>query len=311
MPALKRAALLLFLSLVSFCASARADPFGFGLQLQQNNVKGASGGCSYTPPLDAITATAAFSFRVLKTNWIGQNLVKIQRSSDSTQKTFTTTAPNCALDTTDAFFDGSTYTVVTWYDQSGNGNDVTQATNGNRPTVTLSCQNGFPCAVFTTASSQRLNGTLSSAITAGTFVTVEDVTSVAASMFWGAVDDGTANNGLDGGYSSASTACAGIRVVGGVSKKGTIACSVNTWHSLVVTLNNTITHLIQDGVAGTDETSSVTLASVSNLRVGSTVGGASNFFAGKIAEYTLFAPDISNSNAGTVSTNQKAYWGTP
>ena len=41
----------------------------------------------------------------------------------------------------------SVCSVKTWYDQTGNGNDVTQATVANRPTVWASCNGSLPCVL--------------------------------------------------------------------------------------------------------------------------------------------------------------------
>jgi hypothetical protein len=46
--------------------------------------------------------------------------------------------------------------VSTWADQSGQGNDVTQGTAGNRPTVTANSQNGQPGITFAAASNTFL-----------------------------------------------------------------------------------------------------------------------------------------------------------
>jgi hypothetical protein len=49
---------------------------------------------------------------------------------------------------------------VTWYDQTGNGNDLTQATNGNQFQFWLNCLGSFPCVVVDGAfnSSATMSG---------------------------------------------------------------------------------------------------------------------------------------------------------
>jgi hypothetical protein len=79
------------------------------------------------------SAAAAYSLRNLDSSYTGA-LVRIRRSSDSAERDFygtwngefPTTAVQDWVGANDGF-------VVTWYDQSGNSNDVTQATAANQP----------------------------------------------------------------------------------------------------------------------------------------------------------------------------------
>jgi hypothetical protein len=83
-----------------------------------------SSGCSY--PLDGLSAsaTAAYALRPLSSSWNG-NLITLVRSSDSSQQTFGVSG--CGLASTSAFCNTTTCKVVTLYDQSGNGIDLTQS----------------------------------------------------------------------------------------------------------------------------------------------------------------------------------------
>lgn len=93
--------------------------------------------CSYL--LDQYSgAAAAYSLRKLRCAYSG-SLIRVRRSSDNTEQDIGATA-NGDLDTaalktfvgTGGTDDGF---VVTWYDQSGNGNNVTQSTAGNQPLI--------------------------------------------------------------------------------------------------------------------------------------------------------------------------------
>lgn len=265
--------------------------------------------CSYTPPLDQVStgALGAYSFRLLKTTYSGGNIVTIQRSSDSTQKTFTATLPSCGLNTADAFFDGSTYTLVTWYDQSGAGNNVTQGANANRPTITLSCQNGHPCAVFASASSQVLNATLGAGVAATTLTAVANITSQASSH--GIVEIGDASGGTDGTnllWSTGLSTCQDARIVSGTSFRGQKACANNTWFRFTGTSNNSVSSIYLNGVIGTNESTATTLSNQTHVYIGK---AATVFMTGDISEAILYAPDLSSADSGTVSTNQGSYWG--
>lgn len=92
-------------------------------------------------------ATVAYSLRLLRKAYAGA-LVLIRRSSDNAQKAFYPDLNyELSLDSNDGagtvlstWIGGDNGYIVTWYDQSGNGNDVTQATAGAQPIL---IDNGF------------------------------------------------------------------------------------------------------------------------------------------------------------------------
>jgi len=90
------------------------------------------------PPADIVTSPkVALGLRRLSSSYTGSCL-KVRRSSDSTTKDIGFTAEG-ELDV-EALLDfvgtGSGY-IDTWYDQSGNGTNATQATVANQPTIVL------------------------------------------------------------------------------------------------------------------------------------------------------------------------------
>lgn len=96
---------------------------------------GISGAAPFSGILDAygITATAAYSLRKLRAGYSGQ-CVNIRRSSDNATSDIGFDASgNFDQTAFAAFVGGGTGYVVTWYDQSGNGYDVTQATAARQP----------------------------------------------------------------------------------------------------------------------------------------------------------------------------------
>lgn len=83
-------------------------------------------------------AVAAYSLRKLKSSYSG-SAIKVRRSSDNTTQDIGFTA-NGDLDTaTMKIFVGANNGFIdTWYDQSGNGRNATQATAANQPRIMLS-----------------------------------------------------------------------------------------------------------------------------------------------------------------------------
>ena len=99
--------------------------------------------------LDTYSATTAYSLRQLKTGVT--SVVRVRRSSDNSEQDFTATEVTDGTLTT--FTGANDGFVVTWYDQSGNGNDATQSTAGNQAQLVssgsvLTSTNGFPCLSF-------------------------------------------------------------------------------------------------------------------------------------------------------------------
>jgi hypothetical protein len=98
---------------------------------------------TYIPPapllLDAYSgAAAAYSLRLLNTSYVGF-AIRVRRSSDNTEADIGFNV-NDELDTIAllAFCGAGNGFVKTWYDQSGNGYDATQATALNQPQIVSS-----------------------------------------------------------------------------------------------------------------------------------------------------------------------------
>lgn len=86
------------------------------------------------PLLDAYGgAHAAYSLRKLNSDYTGA-AIRLRRTNDSEELDISFDANgNLDIAACDAFYNGSNLTVKKWYDQSGNGNDVTQSTNSAQP----------------------------------------------------------------------------------------------------------------------------------------------------------------------------------
>jgi len=80
-------------------------------------------------------AAAAYSLRKLRTGYVG-NAIRVRRSSDNTEQDIAFDASG-NLDTTSllAFVGNGNGFVTTWYDQSGNGVNISQSTAANQPQI--------------------------------------------------------------------------------------------------------------------------------------------------------------------------------
>ncbi len=269
--------------------------------------------CPYTLPLDAHPAAAAYSFRVLAADWIKNNLVKLRRSSDSATKIFTASAQTCGIDTHDPFFDGSTYTLQTWYDQSGHNADVRALSESAEPIVSLGCLNGQPCGVYNGVD-RYLTGTLSSAVGPDTFAAVANLASDAGGKYIALIGTIYAND-TSINFSHSSKACVSLRWGNKIPSKEAIPCKVNNWYRWIATQNSVLSSVYLNGVAGSNDTVGNTESHASLTLIPSTafyIGESSDFanrWQGEIAELIVFSPDLSRADSDAVSTNQGNYWG--
>jgi len=142
-------------------------------------------------------AEVAYSLRLLRTDYTGA-LVKIRRSSDNAVKDFYPDANN-ELSLTSEDGSGTSLSswigatewgfVRTWYDQSGNGNNLNQTNTSQQPIIITSgvieVSGGHPSIYFSGVNEvfQRLNLSSLSALTEG-------------ELFEVLRNDGVRNNGL-------------------------------------------------------------------------------------------------------------------
>lgn len=112
----------------------------FGLRTRSGQISDLIQGLRIVPPLldDYPNAAAAYSLRKLRTAYTG-SAIRVRRSSDNIEQDIVFDI-NGDLDTStlSTFCSGTNGFVVTWYDQSGNGRNATQATAANQPQIVSS-----------------------------------------------------------------------------------------------------------------------------------------------------------------------------
>jgi hypothetical protein len=94
------------------------------------------GVAAFTGILDTYSgASAAYSVRRLSSTYTG-NLIRVRRSSDNTEQDIGYDSNNVLDETALITFVGANNGfVTTWYDQSGNGNNIIQTTAVNQPII--------------------------------------------------------------------------------------------------------------------------------------------------------------------------------
>ena len=199
-----------------------------------------------------------------------------------------------------AWLGAATGYFTKWYDQSGHGNDVSQATAANQPSLNQSCVNSLPCAVF--AGSQYLTVALGAGVSqpftwTGVFERTATFSVTQNIYSWG-------NPPLSAVqfYNSPNT---GLFNIGGTSFSFTMSDSV--WHSTQAIANAASSVVAVDGT-----TTSGTVASgptPTATAIGTRGGGASNSFWGNLTEVAYWSGALSG-NGSAVCHNERLYYGT-
>jgi hypothetical protein len=103
------------------------------------------------------SASGAYSVRLLRGAHYANSAIRVRRSSDNTEQNIGfTTSGNLNTTALTSFVGANNGFIVTWYDQSGNGNNATQSTPSNQPQIvstgSVLMQGANPTAVFNGSS---------------------------------------------------------------------------------------------------------------------------------------------------------------
>jgi hypothetical protein len=190
------------------------------------------------------------------------------------------------------WFRGDRYTadtsdrVGTWTDLSGNGGNVTQGTNGNKPTVARSVLNGQDALMFTRASSQVLTGSIS-INQPFTFVIVSKLISVGANFY--VLIDTTGGTGTTVSVSYSNSTPAILGAFAGVGA-ATATVSYPNWAYLEANFNNTGALYVDGLLVGT---ATVGTRNFGSIQIGNG-NFANQFFNGFIAEVIIYSALLTN-----------------
>lgn len=194
--------------------------------------------------------------------------------------------------------------IKTWYDQSGSNNcsaaacNVTQATNGNRPSVTAVCQNSYICTTY--------NGSTSC-------LTVAYGGSQAQPITVSSVQNTTTPGSPVGMFNSGESVIVGSNgantwlVYAGSEVSAT--ASDSALHAIQTLFNGSLSNAYVDGI-GSGSINPGTQALATSLEFGDFVGCPSPALAwtGKIQEFGIWIGDKTANNAA-MNTNQHGTMG--
>jgi hypothetical protein len=189
--------------------------------------------------------------------------------------------------------DSGTCAVTELYDQTGNGNNLTQSTTGDQPTLTLNCINSLPCITFN--GSQDLSVSASTMAQPVSYIGTAIRTSV--NTYAGIVGS---YNGEGEEFGFCNSANKGyIYASSNVCISGTM--SDNRWHAIQAVIDGASSSFNWDGNSNT-------------LSPGSFGAQATWYFGqgltGSIAEAGVWAEAFSSTQISALCHNQYTYWST-
>ena len=274
-----------------------------------------SAAASVSPPLDSVgSATGAWGTRKLRTAYAG-NCIKVRRSSDSTTQDIGFSGGNLDTSALTSFVGAGDGFIDTWYDQSGNSRNLTQATTGSQPKIVSSG------AVITTINSKpsplfdASNDYMTSGVAISNFITGSAYTLISASRVISGV---TGANSYYNRHTFADT----LGYFEGISFNAT---HYNPNHysgayvGPTISVSYTVTNVFVHKYDGTDVIGYVGGGSGSSSAggsVGSTAGtgymgfGASAYFDGNIPELIIYNTAVSKTDLNTLGANLASYYGT-
>jgi hypothetical protein len=298
--------------------------------------------CMTANVLDLITAvpTAAYSSRKLKAAYGGFALQVWRQSDFATQDIGF--GPDCSLDTPSllSFCSGTNCNISKWYDQSGNGNDLSAfagTSNGQR-IVTVGVlaatigtksrvANVSPASTYLKSSTANLIGTTAGAVFVTANATSGGVTAATAS--WWTIPGllgmaSSDNNGLalnfgfgQSGGSWSPPSFIPTRYVGDwlgahtdmntpvTYTFGTDSIFAFRWN----TTDTTKTKGYVNGGTPSIDSSAVANAASVDLRVGAPGNPQAASFVGNIGEVLVFNSEPSLADSNILGANQALYWG--
>jgi hypothetical protein len=267
---------------------------------------------------DYPNAAAAYSLRKLDKDYAG-NCIRIRRTDNNTESDIGFV--NNYLDTTaikNFCGSGSGATIVTWFDQSGNGRDASQSTAVNQPTImSLNFEFGTIDAVsssekaivFITANARLINNfsTISQPISVFTYARKDNVTTAAA----GTIYDSYNNTASILFYTGTTEATNNRWALGqsGALLQGTTSGTTNP--SIFSTLHNSTSSSIhingQSYVSGNAGTNGLNGLSIGNLRGNPSPIVIGYVFGGRIGELIIYGSNQSSNRTG-IETNINSYY---
>lgn len=243
--------------------------------------------------LDLVTnAAAAYSFRKLRSGYSG-SAVRLRRSSDNAEQDIGFSGTDFDTAAASSFIGGGSGYVKTWYDQSANGRNATNATVGFQPSYVEGGINSKPAAFFDAADDYLSNNfAISQPLSILSVALFPALSGVARCIF-----DGLTTRLIFGVNNTH------IYLYAGTSQETSVALSSNTAYVLSAVVNGSSSVAYQNGTVRTIGNPGA--GGLSNLGI----GGSFMFNSKYISELVLIGSALSSDAMASAVTNIKSGWG--
>lgn len=193
--------------------------------------------------------------------------------------------------------------VPKWYDQSGTGADMTQATAANQPTILFTgCSSGsLPCVKFVGSSSQQMDATISASASPHTYEAVAERNGATSSF---GIIIGLNTSDRNHLYFNNAINSAAVAEFSGTV---TATASDNAFHVLIGVGNGASTVLNVDNTQTTGSTTNVTSSTGAHLGVDAGVG---LFLTALVSEVGYTTTAMSTGDQTSTCHNAYSYWTT-
>lgn len=260
-------------------------------------------------PLDGIsTPYAAYGLTKLLSSYSGP-AVNVRRSSDNATKDIGFVGVDFDAATFSAFIGGGNGFVTRWYDQSGNGTDVTQGTASRQPRLVLNAINSKPALRFDQgASGPRLVAPSGGATNSGssTFLNVASSETVSGWPYFSALEGSGAQQ--QAGWLGIQTAFNGAQV-------GDLLLFGNLWTGTGSAFNNPPVIVVQASSKLTDSQLHVwegVAASTPEIRIDGAAPSVRSTQSGgavlSTAQYPAIGGDATGGDAMTGYQTAVIFW---
>jgi hypothetical protein len=271
---------------------------------------------TYQGVLDGLSSVVAgYSVRRLRSAYAGA-CMRVRRSSDNVEQDIGFT-PRGNLDTIAllSFIGTSSGMVVTWYDQSGSGNNATQSTAGDQPAIVTSgameLMNSRPALKFDGKAMACIP--IASALSAATLAGFAAVSYNNAGAAYGRIVafgdaanvDYTGGNVLLIGRQNSNQAV----VAYAAAERANKAITYGTAAQISSVFDGSNHNMYVDGAVGTASAYTTSFTSV-RLHIGYEPGVPTNRANMVLGELFVVAASVSSTRA-IIEANQKAYFYTP
>ena len=255
----------------------------------------------------SVQPSAAYSFRQLGASYAGP-AIRVRRSSDNTEQDIGFTAAGAVdLAALQGFAGGGDAFLTVWYDQSGNGANVSQATTANQPQVVVGgvlVSQGGRLALSSTSTSLLTGAVNSSGYTSYTKSTVLSILNAASGNCFFTTGPPAATGG--------ATIWTNGTAYFQMWHRGALATSTVPYvagSSVVLTaLYDQPTHsstMYQNGASVVTSTSTLTWSGNNTITL---LNWNSNGLNGRMCEALLFGSKISDADRGALESSQTSYW---